>query len=290
MAEVTIGPMWTSAARAWICAQLGWRVIPIIQKTKIPAIKNWPTRATVDFDVIDEWFNWTKAECDVGVVTGPESGIWVLDIDVHWCNGFISAKELWNRHGERKIPNTFRVKTPSGGEQWYFRYPTEGKVRNVSSKLSNHGPLGAGLDVRGWHGQVVAPLALGRDIVSDVPPVIAPDWLTTLVTKEPPRSTAVASVDSSASALQLLGRMAARLATEQTGRNDTLNTLAFKLGLLGAAGLLEEVDARNALREACVTNGAIGDGPDAWRNGEGQFDATFTSGWNAGVSKGAQSE
>lgn len=286
MADVTIGAMWTPASRAWLCAQLGWRVIPLVAKTKIPAIKDWPSKATTDIDTIDEWFNWTKTGCDVGIVTGPESGIFVIDIDVHWCNGFIAVKSLWNRHGERKIPNTFRVKTPSGGEQWYFRYPDDGKVRNVSSKISSHGPLGAGLDVRGWHGQVVAPLAVGREVINDTTPMMPPNWLIDLVTREPQHSSAVITVDSSVSAIALLEKMAIRLAGESSGRNDTLNTFSFKLGILGGRGLLSENDARTALHEACVRNGAI----DEWRNGEGQFEATFISGWSAGVVKGAQGE
>jgi hypothetical protein len=285
MAEVVLGPSWDPLNRALVCARMGWRVIPIVAKTKVPAIKNWPIVATTDENVIDEWFNWSKIGCEVGIVTGPESGIWVFDIDVHWCNGFVSAKKLFASHGVNKVPNTFRVKTPSGGEQWYFRYPESGaKVRNISSKITQHGPLGAGLDVRGWHGQVVAPLAIGRDVINQSSPCETPAWLEEIITREPQKSNVAASVTSAGAATDIVRAMANKLAGESTGRNDTLNTMSFKLGLLGGRDLLDETEARKALHDACVTNGAI----DEWRNGEAQFDATFTSGWNAGVAKGSE--
>lgn len=283
--------LFTSAQRAWMCAQLGWHVMPIVPKTKTPAIKNWPNKATTDIYVIDEWWKYDFPHCDVGILTGPESGIWVLDIDVHWCNGFKSLRDLFAMHGETKIPCTFRVTSPSGGQQWYFKYPNLGghaKIRNVSSDPMRFGPLGAGLDVRGWHGQVVAPLGLGRDIVDDTLPIDAPGWLIELVTKIPSGGgDFVRRVESQGTTLHVLKRMAERLSILTAGRNSTLNTHAFQLGLLGARGLLDEKDARNALYEACVANGAIG-GPDAWKNAEGQFEATFTSGWTAGLAEGAK--
>jgi hypothetical protein len=272
--------------RAWVAAKLGWRVMPLRKDSKLPAIKDWPNKATTDVYQIDEWWNGTHAGANVGILTGPESDIWVLDIDTHWCNGFASVRALFHGHGISQIPNTFRVASPSGGQQWYFRYPASGKkVRNISSEPDRPGPLGAGLDVRGWHGMVVAPGAIGRNVINDVRPIYAPGWLEEIVTTPAVRSKKIETVSSGANALRLVNDYVIKLSAQRAGRNSTLNTMAFQLGLLGGRGLLDEDDARNALLEACRANGAI-EGPDAWK--DGQFDATFTSGWSAGVIEGAR--
>lgn len=285
MAIVSVNLGLLPVERAWICAKLGWRVMPLRRDSKLPAIKDWPNKASCDVDQVLEWWHGQFAGANVGILTGPESGFWALDIDVKWYNGFLSLKKLFESHGVTEIPKTFRVKSPSGGQQWYFKYTNDmPKIRNVSSEPDSIGPLGASLDIRGWHGQVVAPGAIGRDVIDDTMPIRAPEWLEEIVTRPPTRSKKVETVTSSGMALKFLNGMVEKLSMQLVGRNSTLNTMAFQLGLLGARGLLDEDDARNALLEACRANGAI-EGPDAWK--EGQFDATFTSGWSAGVISGA---
>lgn len=56
------------------------------------------------------------------------------------------------------------------------------------------------------------------------------------------------------------------------GRNNALNDAAFRLGTLGGAGVLSEVDARGALVPLAISRGL----------GEAEADATFRSGWNSG--------
>lgn len=272
----------TPPARAYLCAQLGWRVMPLRPHTKSPALKDWPKLATTDWGQIQEWWFARFAGYEVGVMTGPESGIWVLDIDVKWCNGFESVRDLFARHGVTEVPNTFRVASPSTGQQWYFTYPTDGrKIKNVSSAENVPGPLGPGLDVRGWHGQVVAPEGVGRQVLNDTLPIAAPDWLVELVTAKPHEAVNLPPVENTLHALQIAGRVADRLASiTQGGRNHALNKAAFTLGTIAAQGVLNEHEAQAALLNACMMNGLINDdGPEG-------FTATFNSGWNAGLAAG----
>jgi hypothetical protein len=218
----------------------------------------------------------------VGILTGPESGIWVLDIDVKSCNGFETLRDLFHGHGVTDVPSTFRAVTPSGGQHWYFRYPRDGrKIRNIVSPSSRPGPLGPGLDVRGWHGMVVAPDQGARRIIDYSEPADAPDWLAELATARPrERLRDVQAVDTD-TALVILDRTAERLArTTVGGRNDALNRAAFALGALGS--MLNEDTTRAALLRACEVNGLATD------DGEKSFNDTFRSGWAAGLEAGAR--
>ena len=75
-----------------------------------------------------------------------ESGLVVLDVDVD-KGGEESLRELEAEHGE--LPTTTIAVTGSGGMHYFFRHPGV-EMRNSAGKL------GAGLDVRGDGGYVVA--------------------------------------------------------------------------------------------------------------------------------------
>lgn len=179
-------------ALAW--ASLGARVMPFrfVGSLKRPSMRNWPERATMDRDEILHWWNengpYRRSHC--GLLTGSESGFWVLDIDVkHERNGFETLARLEEQHGP--LPRTFTVRTPSGGEQRFFRYPSDGREIKNSASAED---LGSGLDVRGWHGYVVAPgtwrtMADGTtrpyEITDDSAYAVAPRWLEDLVERRP---------------------------------------------------------------------------------------------------------
>ena len=62
-------------------AHKGWRVIPILPAQKRPAINQWQHQATTDTTTINQWWQGKHTACGVGIATGHQSGIWVLDID-----------------------------------------------------------------------------------------------------------------------------------------------------------------------------------------------------------------
>ncbi len=130
-------------------AAIGWRVIPIPAGTKHPREQAWQNEGTTDVDRIRHW--WTNAPDDgIGILTGPGSGVWVLDVDVSGEKvGDETLAELEEAYFP--LPETYEVVTGSGGRHLYFAWPEGGNIRNSSSGL------GPGLDVRGIGGQVLAP-------------------------------------------------------------------------------------------------------------------------------------
>lgn len=105
-----------------------------------------------------------------GIATGAKSGVFVLDVDVKdGKDGFASLASL----GE--IPETYAVRTPSGGAHFYFLHP--GKPVKCSSNQ-----LGSGLDIRGDGGYVVGPGSRHKkggvyEVSCDAPSAPAPEWL-----------------------------------------------------------------------------------------------------------------
>ncbi len=141
-------------------AAMGWRVITVWGVTdggicccrdgerctnagKHPVGAKWTKRATDDTRAIKGW-EWESA--NVGIATGRESGLMVLDIDDKY-GGTQSMIELQRTLGP--IPRTLKVRT-GGGWHLYFRHPG-GRVKTTTGCLAN------GIDLRGDGGQVVAP-------------------------------------------------------------------------------------------------------------------------------------
>lgn len=163
-------------------ASRGWRVIPIPPGYKHPfGIDRWQEKATTDPERIRR--HWTKhPDHGIGIATGAESGLWVLDIDPD-DGGDDSLAALEARHGT--LPDTVEAITGGGGRHLVFAWPTDGtEIRNSAS-----GVLGVGLDVRGVGGQfVVAPTIhpethqayaweIEHDPFDGLAPAPAPAWL-----------------------------------------------------------------------------------------------------------------
>lgn len=172
-------------------AERGWPVIPLHSPTahgcscgragcespgKHPRTSHGLKDATCDPAIIREW--WARwADANVGVVTGPESSILVLDVDGR--QGEQSLVEL-ERSG-CPLPDTFTVKTGGGGQHIYFLWPDGANVRNSASRIA------PGLDIRGQGGYVVAPPSVhasgARYEINElaIPPVPCPEWLVSLI-------------------------------------------------------------------------------------------------------------
>lgn len=165
-------------------ANRGWRVIPILPAQKRPAINQWQHAATTDTTIINQWWQGKHTACGVGIATGQQSGIWVLDIDDR-----DALHDLEQQHGE--LPATLTSITGSGGEHQLYLWPTDGRTINNSAS-----GFIQGIDVRGEGGQIVAPPTIHpnmqpyewdeqTDIIA-----AAPEWLLQLVcqkdTPQPP--------------------------------------------------------------------------------------------------------
>lgn len=127
-------------------AQLNWRVFPIVPRNKQPLILGWRTRATTNPKHIKAWWG-IHPTANIGVATGAESGIFVLDIDTD-KHGDWSLQGLERLYEE--LPLTIASFTGNGGKHLFFLHPGQ-LIRNSVCKL------GHGLDVRGDGGYVLAP-------------------------------------------------------------------------------------------------------------------------------------
>lgn len=147
-------------------ANLGLRVIPLhtvrngsctcwqgsscSAPGKHPRLRGWPRKASTDEGTIRRWWK-TWPGANVGIVSGPESGILVLDIDPR-NGGGASFSKLEAEIGP--MPATVETLTGGGGRHLYFLHPSiEGKIRGTPGKDY------PGIDVKA-SGLVVAPPSL----------------------------------------------------------------------------------------------------------------------------------
>ena len=166
----------------------GWRLFPCEARGKRPLIVDWPSKASCDPDRIGSWLNqWPN--CNWAVVTGAESGFFVLDVDGE--QGQQSLRSLAG--GWEQVPETLAVKTASCGHL-YFRWPENVEIRNSAGKL------GLGLDIRGEGGYVIVPPSvhpsghtyhwLGQGEHTPLAP--APPWLLERLAQSPAGTTSSA--------------------------------------------------------------------------------------------------
>jgi len=181
------------AARSY--AARGWRVIPLhrvggsmkvcscnrgancTSAGKHPKDNAWQKAPRLSAADIEATWDVEKPP-NLGIATGADSGIWVLDIDPKG-GGLESMKNLVEAHGS--LPPTFVVQTGSGGYHYFFTLP-DFVIRNDQS-----GHVAPGIDIRGEGGQVVAaPSETDKGsyrVITDLDPSPAPQWLLDLAYK-----------------------------------------------------------------------------------------------------------
>jgi len=164
-------------------AEWGWSLIPVhgIDKSgactcsnpkcehpgKHPAIFNGVNGASNDVEILEK--NWrNQADLNLGLATGEESGVLVIDIDGP------DAKAAWDSFGP--CPDTLTVNTGKG-IHLYFKHPAGKSFKNSVSGIAPH------IDVRSNGGYVIVPPSRhysGRtyEFVDPAQPIASPpDWL-----------------------------------------------------------------------------------------------------------------
>ena len=273
-------------------ASRGWPVFPCYTPTHVgcsccrpncsspgkhPRTTSGLRDATTDPSVVASWWRrWPNA--NVGIVTGRPSGLVVIDIDPRH-GGIDSMQQLVRQHGP--LPPGPRVRTGSGG--WHLIYAQPD--REVHNSVNR---VGAGIDVRGTGGYVIAPPSLhsaGDRYVwtREGDPLPMPEWLDRLVDRPAPDRASTPSsepvrlsdaVDRWATVAMSGEIDRVRHAPEGT-RNHTLNRAAFALGQIAGAGLLDSGDAEARLRDAALSAGL----------GERESMLTIRSGLSAGEAR-----
>lgn len=254
----------------------------------------WSKQSTIDLDQIRRW--WATWRDSIVGLDLAKAGLVVIDADRHGGPDGVAAFEaLAATHG---LPDGAPVtETPSGGQHWFFRQPEGAPLGNRT------GGLPPGIDVRGSGGLVIAPgsaLADGRAwegepatpdlaeafVAGAIPQL--PAWLAEMIrapkdrepqAEEQPLAASHAPAGARERAwveATLAGVAADLAATGEGGRNNELNSAAYRLGRIVARGWLSDGEVRAALEEACRTNGL-------WTEGPREVRATIASGLRSGL-------
>ena len=266
-------------------AARGWQVLPLhgIERGsctcgkkdcqspgKHPRTSHGLKDASSDPETVSEWWQrWPEA--NIGVRTGEDSGLFVLDVD--------SQEAAEGLKG--KIPPDAVVQSTGRGYQVLFKHPGF-TVKNSTSEI------GPDIDVRGDGGYIVAPPSIhanGKRYTwkTEGEPQEAPEWLLDLLRngkragRQPapePAPTACITDERTRAyvAAAIQDEHAIVRAAQEGSRNATLNAAAFALGTLAHLGA-DEADSETALVSAAIVAGLPQD--EARR--------TFRSGWSAGA-------
>lgn len=175
-------------------AKRGWSVLPLHNPTrtggctcgkpdctsigKHPRLPNGVKGASADPSLIKHWWKqWPEA--NIGIATGANSGLAVLDIDVK-SGGLDSLAQLEQEHGS--LPRSHFIRTGSGGNHFYFQHPVD--------DIGNRTGVVPGIDFKTEGGFIVAPPsrhACGNkydwlEKSGQMSPM--PEWLTGLLKKK----------------------------------------------------------------------------------------------------------
>ncbi|MGW7238673.1 bifunctional DNA primase/polymerase [Streptomyces sp. NPDC054804] len=251
----------------------GWRVFPLRPGAKPPALhgeracpgtgecaaghRKWEQRATTNPDRIRA--AWSRAPFNVGIACGP-SGLLVVDLDVPKDKGKGSADApggaatfgaLCERAGHA-VPDTYRVRTASGGEHLYFTAPAGVRFTNTA------GTVAPSVDTRAWGGYVVAagsttPTGAYEALCTPVAAPL-PLWLQSILQPAPKPaqnpSEAVAGQSRRYADVALANETRNVAAAQQGSREGSLFRAARALGRFVAWGDLPRHVVEQALQEA----------------------------------------
>ena len=125
---------------------IGWHVFSCAVDKKIPACTNGFKDATTDPEQIKRW--WADQPYNIGIATGA-SGLVVVDFDL--VDGVpVGETNFKNLPEYEPLPETFTVRTRSGGKQFYCRANGTG-IKSSNSQLCKN------VDIKALGGYVIAP-------------------------------------------------------------------------------------------------------------------------------------
>jgi hypothetical protein len=213
-----------------------------------------------------DFTHWPNAR--IGIPTGAVNRIVVIETDTpqgHGINGAAALAKLEAEHSA--LPDTLAACSPSGSLHRYFRHPGPGiKIKSTASVI------GAGIDVRGDGGMVIAPPSVNLDgrryrWINKLPIAAMPAWLVKITREKPPSISqrAVAAIarpfdgPSSYGGAALEYEIEALANTAPGGRNAQANKSSFSLHQLVAGRELDGALVERRLLEACIANGLVAD-------------------------------
>jgi hypothetical protein len=159
-------------------AKKGFHVFPLRPKSKLPAIDDFPHKATTDVDEIKKmWMDpvlGIEQPYNVGISTthfGTDEALIVVDVDMKdERNGEETVLKLELEGME--LPLTLEQVTPTGGRHLIYK--------SKKTVQQGHDKLGVGVDIRSWHGYIVGAgsvLEHGEYTVIERSIIESPEWL-----------------------------------------------------------------------------------------------------------------
>ena len=262
----------------------GFTVIPC-KPDKRPYIKAWPNSGTTDDETVRRWWQ-TYPDAVTALPCGPNR-LFVVDCDRKegGLDG-VATFEARCRDAQINLSKWFTVETPNRGRHYYFRAP-DTPLGNTAGKL------GEGIDSRGIGGYVIAPgsvLPDGREyrvLQGTLGTAPLPEAILTFLVRQKgisgvaadatPENRAPVSRRERVYAAQALADEATKLSAMASNRNHALNSAAFAMGQLVAAGWIERGEVEPPLWEASRTNGYRD------KDGDAAARATLDSGLASGM-------
>lgn len=138
-------------------AERGWYIFPLMFKSKKPFHGSKGLHEASNNPKLAEKIWGKLAKANIGLRTGAESGIVVLDIDRQSAYQFLESRGF-------EIPETLTARTYKG-KQYYFKHPgfPMANGANMGAEDKRDKDKATGIDFRGDGGYVVAPPSLHPD-------------------------------------------------------------------------------------------------------------------------------
>lgn len=173
--------------RALALAAHGFWLFPVVYDTKLPAIKDWPNRATRDERQIRTWFATNRY--NIGIHAGKYLDRKMVVVDVDNKEGKKGNASLDLLQLADDLPATMTGHTPTTGKHLFFQ--TDETYRNSVEAL------GDGIDIRAHAGYVVGPGSfVGGDYHAALESVAElPDWFGEKIRRAKPKAKKVADTD-----------------------------------------------------------------------------------------------
>lgn len=132
------GRMSTSQSRSFAWRRAAWRLYPVKLRDMQPLVEDWPHQATNEEERLGFWLK-RFPDCNWGMVTGPESGTFVLDMGGD--KGLKALGDLQRRG--RVLPATL-ITRAGRGKDAFLRWPaTWGTGVSSSTRRQKQSSVGA---------------------------------------------------------------------------------------------------------------------------------------------------
>lgn len=131
-------------------ARLGYRVLPVCPRGKVPLLPHWPTEASTEPEVLRHWFTRQYPRANLALVT---EGLLVVDLDSGYDQNFVNGE----RSAAIRELRPPVQRTPRGGYHIVFRRP-DGVPWRCSA-----GRLAQGVDIKTDGGCILVAPSVTKD-------------------------------------------------------------------------------------------------------------------------------